>query len=138
MLILASSGIVSAAPGAVLRLGKLCQSTAYRPAVRAIVNGSAVSLGCKIRYSVPGSASANPVELRSVRGCIVFRLICSAKPRVSPMASRAGSNESKDGFPSDGSAGTPPPRMPRSYKIGLWPRRNAFHTHKALLDNGEK
>jgi len=53
------------------------------------------------------------------------------------MARRGGSSESKDGMPSDGLGGTPL-RMPRSLKIGWWPRRNAFHTHKALLENGEK
>jgi hypothetical protein len=38
MLIFAWSGTVSASPGTVSRLGKLCQSTAYRPDVTVIVN----------------------------------------------------------------------------------------------------
>jgi hypothetical protein len=119
MLIGLASATVSAVPGTVSRLPRLCHSTAYRPGVRVMLNGSPVSLGCKIRYALPGSASANPVSLTSVRGSIVVSLIRSAKLRAAPMACRAGSKESKDGFPSDGFAGTPPLRMPRSYKIGL-------------------
>lgn len=71
LLIGLSSATVSVVPGTVLRLPKLCHSTAYRPGVKVMVNGSPVSLGCKIRYSLPGCASANPVSLRSVRGDIV-------------------------------------------------------------------
>jgi NAD(P)-dependent dehydrogenase (short-subunit alcohol dehydrogenase family) len=37
---------------------------------------------------------------------------------ISPMACRAGSNESKDGFGSDGLGGTAPPRMPGRTRSG--------------------
>ena len=58
-------------------------------------------------------------------------------PRVSPMACRAGSSESKDGSPPKGGRYAAAENA-QVIQDRLWPRRNAFHTHKALLEYGEK
>ena len=109
ILILASSATVSAAPCDVSRLGKLCHSIEYRPGARAMVNRSAASLGCKIRYSLPG----RPARTRSSSG----RYARLHLDQIHPLRKATGISHGtpgrlqrvqRDGFPSDGSGGTPP------------------------------
>ena len=63
--------------------------------------------------------------------------ISRAKRSVSPIARRAGSRDAKEGLPEEGSGGFTPLTIPRSYRIGLWPRTNDFQAHSASLFMGE-
>src|SRR5215208_8427932 len=66
-----------------------------------------------------------------------MRPISRAKRSVSPIARRAGSRDAKEGLPEEESGGFTPVTIPRSYRIGLWPRRNDFQAHSASLFMGE-
>src|SRR5215208_2119099 len=83
-----------------------------------------------VRQHVAGRAEFTP-------GSIVTSSISRAKRSVSPIARRAGSRDAKEGLPEEGSGGFTPATIPRSYRIGSWPRRNDFQAHSASLFMGE-
>src|SRR5829696_2474642 len=129
--------VVTESASIVGRFSTSCQRAAYEPGDNVRISPGSPSSGLSARYSWPGCASAYPVDVKSPRGSRVARSTRSVKRRVSPMAYRAASKELKDGVPESGSAGVAPPMMPRSYIIGLCPRRKDFQAHSAVLWNGE-
>src|ERR1700716_1769958 len=60
------------------------------------------------------------------------------KRKVSPMAKRQPSNAAYGGTPSDGSSGLSTSMIPKSIRIGLWPRRKDFQAQSASPAPGAK